>query len=231
MKKVFLFASLFVFCQLFSQKKYSFDYTLIYKESCQTHKDTISFIYLVNSKMNNYNLFASEVKSKDYSLNFHDQNGVAVHSKVKKEDFYKAETFVNSCEQTLRLSNPYKEKTKDYEFVIYKDTLLKDTLYFHYAIKCLKSIKYQKRKNISKTDSQFIPLLFHPMIYEKWKRNKTLPNGILKMIYYYDYSGKTVSKMTLVAVIKIDKYLTIPNECDYTKEGIKYIPKTTFNGF
>lgn len=228
MKKVLLLISLFAFCQLFSQKKYSFDYTLVYEEHCQSHKDTIPFIYLVNSKMNNYNLYALEDKTKSYCLYFHDQNGVAVHSKVKKEDFYKAETYTNSCKETIRLSNPYKEKIKNYEFVTFKDTLLNDTLYFHYAIKSLKSIKYQKRKKIvtthfiiSKSNPEFIPLLFHPTIYEKWKVTKGMPNGILKMIYYYDYSGKITGEMKLVAVLKMDKYLTIPEECDYTKEEIR----------
>lgn len=238
MKKVFLFASLFVFCQLFGQKKYSFDYTLVYKENCRKHKDTISLIYMVNSKLNNFNLYALEEKSINYGLYFHDQEGVAVHAKVKKEDFYKAETYTNSCEQTLRLSNPYKEKIKDYEFINFKDTLMNDTLYFHYAIKNLKSMKYQKRNEIvtshfivTKFNPDFIPILFHPTAYGKWKINKTIPNGILKTIYYIDYSGKIIGKMTLTAVVKIDKYLTIPNECDYTKEEIRSKFVITNNGY
>lgn len=84
---------------------------------------------------------------------------------------------------------------------------------------------------ITKSNPEFIPLLFHPTVYEKWKVTKGIPNGILKMIYYNDYSEKISGKMTLVAVVKMDKYLTIPEECDYTNEEIRIKYVFTATGF
>lgn len=67
-------------------------------------------------------------------------------------------------------------------------------------------------------------------MYEKWVDTKTIPNGLVKIIYFIDTKGEITSKLNLQGIVKIDKYLTIPEECDYTKDEIRnYKPKVTFN--
>ena len=40
---------------------------------------------------------------------------------------------------------------------------------------------------------------------------------LFKIIYYTNLKGEITFKQELLNVVKIDKYLTIPEECDYTK--------------
>lgn len=228
MKKAFLIVSLIVFCQMFAQKKYHFDYALFIESTSINNKNTKEFIYLLNSKLNNYNLFVEDKDSITKSLRLIDENGVYVSSIVSCNEFFKAETFVNSCKETSRYGNPYKYKTKNYDFINFNDTIINDTSYYHYAVKCNKKLKYQKKKKIvtthyivEKSSPSYSPFLLHTTVYEMWKISKNIPNGILKLIYYIDTNGKITGKIDVKNVVKIDKYLTIPEECDFTNDTIK----------
>lgn len=50
-----------------------------------------------------------------------------------------------------------------------------------------------------------------------YSKTPILPNGLFKIIYYTNLKGEITFKQELLNVVKIDKYLTIPEECDYTK--------------
>ena len=147
---------------------------------------------------------------------------------MNKVDFYKAETITNNCEQTLRYFSIGKEKIEDYSFINLKDTIIKDTVYYHYVIKSNKSIKYQKRKKIvsahfivDKSSPDFAPFLYQSIMYEEWKINKNILNGYPKLIYFINYNGTKCSELRLIKAVKIDKYLTIPDECNYTKKATR----------
>lgn len=237
MKKVFLFASLFVYCQLFSQKVYNFDYGLTYSFKLKNEK-TATNVYLVNSKENNYYLYIHDGDSINSTLHFYDFKGVMVNGMMKNAKAYQSSAYISNCNEVLPLKNPYKYQVNNYEFVNLKDTVLNDTSYYHYKIRSLKSLKFQKRKKIltihyivDKSSNKFIPFLWNPTIYEEWKNEKNIPNGYPKIIFKENFEGKITSVFSLVSIKKIERKLTIPEECDYTKAGIKYIPKTTFNGF
>ena len=147
-----------------------------------------------------------------------------VNSNVKKEKFYDAETLSNECNSVHRFSNKYKYKIKEYNFIKHQDTIINDTVYYHYSIKCNKSLSYQKRKKIVtshyiivKNSEQFKPFLYHATVYNKWIKTLELPNGIIKMKYDVNVEGKIIFKQELIKVIQINKFFTIPDECDYTK--------------
>ena len=221
--------SLLLFCFIgsfgFSQKNYHFDYALLYEYSSINSKVKTSNIYFINSKSINY--YLGESKNKDsinINLIFLDHNGISSISKIAIQDFYKAEVFANECNSVLKYSNQYKYKANEYTFVKHNDTLINNVFYFHYEIKSIKSIKYQKRKKIQsahliidKNSQEFTPLLYNPLFYNLYSKTPILPNGLFKIIYYTNLKGEITFKQELLNVVKSDKYLTIPDECDYTK--------------
>lgn len=209
-------------------KIYSFDYSIVYEESCNKHLKPDELIYLINSKKNNYKVYVHEKDSASFAIHFWDEDGVSVNGAMTKKDFYKVETITNECSQTFRYTSLAKLKKDDYTIIPCNDTVVNDTSYYHYKIVSTKSLKYQKRKNIvtahfviDKNKSEFRPFFSESVMYEKWVVSKAIPNGLMKIIYFIDTEGKITSKLNLQGIVKVDKYLTIPNDCDYTKEEIR----------
>ena len=225
MKRYFLLVLCFVGSLGFSQKQYHFDYALIYDNPVSVDKETKSNLYFINSKDNSYRTLVSfENDSLNVSLRLTDYKGLYINAIVKKENFYEAETFSNECNSVYRFSNKFKYKTKEYDFIKHKDTTINNTFYFHYSIKCNKSLAYQKRNEIvtshyiiDKNSEQFKPFLYHSTVYNKWFETLKLPNGIIKIKYDVNVEGEIIFKQELIKVIQINKFFTIPEECDYTK--------------
>lgn len=215
----------FVWSLGFSQKQYHFDYALIYDNPISVENETKSNLYLINSKDNSFSTLVSfDLDSINASIRLIDYDGLFVNSNVKKEKFYEAETLSNVCNSVYRFSNKYKYKIKEYNFIKHQDTTINDTVYYHYSIKCNKSLSYQKRKKIvtshyiiDKNSEQFKPFLYHATVYNKWIETLELPNGIIKIKYDVSVEGKIIFKQELIKVIQINKFFTIPAECDYTK--------------
>ena len=225
MKRLFLLFIVFIGSFVNAQKKYHFDYTLLYEFSSIDSKTKTSNLYLINS--NSINYYLGESKNKDsinINLIFLDHNGISSVSRITIQDFYKAEVFSNECNSVVKHTNQYKNKANEYAFVKHNDTLINDVSYYHYEIKSIKSIKYQKRKKIQsahliidKNSQEFTPLLYNPLFYNLYSKTPILPNGLFKIIYYTNLKGEITFKQELLNVVKSDKYLTIPEECDYTK--------------
>ena len=223
MKNLFLFLSFLFFNQVLSQKKYHFDYVFSVKESYKLKDEKLNSVFLVNSKLNNLHLYAHEsADSLRYYLHFKDENGVAFNANMNKSDFDKFETISTTCDKVTKFKNPYVDKRKEYEFVNYSDTLINNTSYYHYAIKCNKNLKYQKRKKIvtthyivDKSDTNFLPFTYLSTIYETWKISKNIPNGYPKTIFFINADGKETGRMEFIKVTKVDKYAIIPDECDF----------------
>ena len=225
MKRLFLLFIVFIGSFVNAQKKYHFDYTLLYEFSSIDSKTKTSNLYLINS--NSINYYLGESKNKDsinINLIFLDHNGISSVSSITIQDFYKAEVFSNECNSVVKHTNQFKNKANEYAFVKHNDTLINDVSYYHYEIKSIKSIKYQKRKKIQsahliidKNSQEFTPLLYNPLFYNLYSKTPILPNGLFKIIYYTNLKGEITFKQELLNVVKSDKYLTIPEECDYTK--------------
>ena len=225
MKSFFLLLVCFVGSLGFSQKQYHFDYALIYDNGITFNRGLISNLFLINSNDNSHHTFVSFDKDSIVaSLQLVDFNGLVVNSNMRKEMFYKGQTFTNSCNSVIRFSNRFKDKANDYDFVKHQDTIINDTVYFHYSIKSNKSLAYQKRKEIvtshyiiDKNSEQFEPFLFRTTEYNKWIKVFKLPKGLIKIKYDVNVEGEIIFKQELIKVIQINKFFTIPDECDYTK--------------
>ncbi len=217
---LFLILPLLSFCQ----KKYTFDYALIFDETCKLHTKPNQMIYLVNSKINSILYYIHDRDSVNYTCHFTDRNGVISNNGIKKTDFFRAETISNDCHEVYRYT--IKDKKDDYDFKNLKDTIINDTSYYHYELRCNKSLKYQKRKKlqvcnyiINKNQDSILPFLEHPTAYEKWKGYKNIPNGFPKMIYYSNLDGKITFTCKITNKVKIEKFFTIPTECDYSEKS------------
>ena len=207
-----------------AQVKYHFDYALLYEEM-PINEEPTTITYLINSNQNNY--FMGVFKKNDsinLNIHFSDYNGLFSRSLCEKKMFFKAETINNDCSSVFKGTTIKKDKLDSYSFEKLDDTLIKDTMHYHFVIKSLKSKKYQKRNNIvsyhfiiDKYSPQFMPFFYHHTVFSVWKENPIVPNGLIKMIYYTDFEEKITGKTALKKVVKTDKYLTIPEECDYTK--------------
>ena len=228
MKKILFLTVLFLLNHSYSQKKYSFDYALVYNFTSSKQKNTLQFLYFVNSKDNSYFQTAQLKDSLNFEIRLVDQRGVMVHSSLPKNDFYRSETINNSCKYVSNYESLGKNKINDYYYQVEKDTLINDTLYSHYILKSNKGINYTKRKNIptahfivEKTSRDFIPFLPQSIMYEEWISNAKIPFGLAKMIYFTNPDGTWFSTYQLVSSLKSNRFATIPNECDYTVDEIR----------
>ncbi len=223
-KKIILFFIL-VSNFLNAQLKYHFDYALLYDHSIRINENQKAKLYLINSNNNDYSIFVFDDNDSIHSnMYLVDYKGIALNIKVNKKLFYKSETINSNCNPVSRFGNIYKKKAEEYCFEKHNDTLINDTLYFHYEFKSIKSLKYQKRKNIvsthyiiDKNSNQFKPFLYHSTIYNNWVKTLKLPNGIIKMVYDVNVDKKIIFKQQLIKLIKIDKNFTIPEDCYYIK--------------
>mgnify|MGYP006175110057 CR=1 FL=1 len=217
-----LFAS---FC--YSQKSYSFDYVLEFDNAISLKKDKKEYAikaYLVNSTKNNFILYLGESDSLKLSFHFLDQEGISLKSTIDKNLFIKSKTIATICKNVTRYVNPFKFQVNNYEFLNMNDTIINQQSYYHYCIKSTRSLKYQKRKKIAtihyivdKNSPDFLPFLTLPTCYEEWKKERNIPNGIPYTIYHKNREGEITFKMQLKSSTKIDKFLVVPEECDYTK--------------
>ena len=224
MKRFFLLLFCFVGSLGLSQNSYHFDYVLVYNVSFQDKN--FERICYINSNDNDFFTELTNYKDSthvDFRMIDRDKE-ISVRSKANKELFFKSEVVNIDCNDVIKSGNPNKHKIKEYDFVNYNDTLINDTLYYHYAIKSNKSLSYIKRKKIveyhyivSKESPNFLPFLTDSTPYEEWKSEKNIPNGLLKMMYHLNSDRKVAFKFELKALTKIDKKLIIPKDCNYTK--------------
>lgn len=228
MKKLLFLVCFLASISSLAQKKYSLNYTLVFKETFPKKNSDKLFFYSVNSIENNFTLYTHDKDSLNYIFHFTDNNGISVSGEINKVNFYKAETFVNNCKQTIPLLTQAKEKVKDYSYVNLNDTIINDTSYYHYVLKSTKKLSYIKRNNIktahfivNKFSPSFKPFLFQSIMYEVWKVNKIIPNGYPKLIYFMNYDNTKNSQLDLIKAVKVDKYFSIPDECDYTNKEVK----------
>jgi len=227
--KILLFLIVFISIPSYSQKKYLFDYMMeYYRKDTDTSKVKKEYI-LTNSKDNSYTLTLFEKDSLNFGLIFFDQNGIYSKSILDKKSFSRAEFITLNCSVVSGYGNPYKYQTKNYDFTNESDTLIDGQYYFHYFLKSNKP-KKEKRKKLAtehfiveKNTSFHLPILTFATSYEEWKLEKNIPNGIPKQMYMVTYKEKKLFLFyELKRYAKINKYIIIPDECDYTDpEAIK----------
>lgn len=228
--RFFLFIILFS-VSVSSQKKYAFDYMLEYKfQKNDTAKVGKAFM-LTNSRDNSYLLHIYPVDSLNYRYYFvDDTGGITCSALITEADLFRADTITEHCDNVWRYSNPFKYQTENYDFTNSADMIVAGKPYKQYILKSNKP-KKEKRKKLytnyyiieENTDFHLPILMVFPTAYEEWKKEKNIPNGIIKEMYGVSYDGKIKSPIyNLEKFSKANKYLVIPEECNYTdKEKFK----------
>ena len=251
MKKTVLFLILFINIMSMAQSTYSFDHLLVYKEKCSdkhcafniliaqhikknVNHEPIDYVYVVNSTNNNYYIQANEDRNQkdkqNFELNFHaytDKKVIHVPTKINIDGLYKTKKIIVECSR-FRTNNQTKETSdfKDYYFENFKDTIINDTSYYHYALRkiekvvekdhCFGSIHYI----VYKDNPNFLPMLDYIGQYV-WNRNKNIPNGYLKLRYHANFIGEIRSSLELKDIFSTQKQFIIPKECE-EKEKLKH---------
>lgn len=211
----------------YSQKNYDFDYILNFDKSISIKKNKekdSAKTFLVNSSKNGYMMVLNNLDSSIYGILFIDNDGILINSTINKNSLNTAEKITTDCKNVKPFSNPFKFQVDNYEFVNLTDTIINNTSYYHYCIKSTRSLKYQKRKKIvtihyivDKNSPDFLPFLTLSTCYEEWKKERNIPNGSPFIIYHVNVKGAIMFKMQLKSLVKINKNLAVPEECDYSK--------------
>ena len=253
MKKTVLFLLLLSNIVSVAQSTYDFDYLLVYKEKCMNHNtevdilrkiklrsennweqhDAIDYAYAVNSANNNYYLQTNEDRNQkdkqNFELNFHaytDKKVIHVRTRINIQQLYKTKKIISECSR-FRTNEQTKETTdfKEFYFENYKDTIINDTSYYHYALRkiekvvekdhCFGSVHYVVYKN----NPNFLPMLDYIGQFV-WNRDKNIPNGYLKLRYHANFIGEIRSSLELKEIFSTQKQFVIPKECE-EKEKMK----------
>jgi hypothetical protein len=224
--KILLFLIVFISIPSYSQKKYLFDYMMeYYRKDTDTSKVKKEYI-LTNSKDKSYTLRVFEKDSSNFDLSFLNLIGVSSKMILDKNSFSEAEFITSNCDFISGYSYPSKFKTQDFNFIKKSDTLVGGEYCSHYIFKC-NDPKKEKRKKLGtlhfilKKDASCNLLFFdHPTVYEEWKSEGNILNGILQEMFLELYDkNKNISFYKLKQYAKINKYLIVPEECDYTKSS------------
>ncbi len=215
-----LFILLIIPVICFGQKKYSFDYALVYDFQLDENAKVEKRILMTNSKDNTYLLEVIEKDSLNYTLKFIDQNGYYSLTQLSTSDFFKAETINLDCASVLPFKNRFKYQVKNYDYHLLNDTLINQNKYSRYLLKSNRPKREKKRRLASlffvlEKDTKFhLPVLMHSTSFEEWKVEKNTPNGIPKIFYFTSYQTKKIlSKYTLSGYKKIEKFVLIPIDC------------------
>lgn len=220
-KVFFLFLALTLFSSGYSQKNYSFDYMLVYDFKSNDTSKVEEIVFYTNSKDNSYFLRAFRKDSLQYSVVF------IVHDKISSKvvfpkDKLNSPKITLDCKFISMRSYAFKYQTDNYEFINKKYALMEGEYHPFYILKSNNPKRERKKKLATfyyylENNTEFhLPLLEHETAYEEWKLEKNIPNGIPKEMYYLGFGKEEMYMLyRLKKIVKIDKLLIIPKECDF----------------
>ena len=209
-----LLISTFSFCQTNFQFDYHLEYEFIHHvDSTKSEKK----IYLTNSNDNSYNLEITNKDSLTYKLFFLKQDHIKSHINILKKTFQSNINININCKDIFPGTNSNKYQVENYEYIKTHDSLNIE----EYKMVCLKPEKYNKKKKIGYYKLKFdknlpvhLPNFQFDKLYEKWKKDKNLPNNFVLECSYYDYKGNLIWTEKLINYSKINKQITIiTTEC------------------
>lgn len=222
MKRLFfLFLMLTVFSSGYSQKKYAFDYMLVYDFKMNDTSKVKEVFFYTNSQDNSYFLRVYEKDSLNYSIYFRDQKGFYSDFGSPRNEFLQLSKTVLTCDFLRILDNHFKYQTDNYEFKNKEDTLVGNEYHPFYIFKS-NNPKQEKKKKLATTyyylenNTEFhLPLLEHDTAYEEWKLEKNIPSGIPKEMYYLSYSKEEIfMHYKLKRIIKIEHTMLFLGDCN-----------------
>ncbi|MES2806412.1 MULTISPECIES: hypothetical protein [unclassified Flavobacterium] len=222
--KIILLLFLLSSINIYSQKKYFFDYIIEYKfQANQTSKVEKRYL-LTNSKDDTYDCLVYEEDKLNFAMNFRDRNGTHSVSIIDKNDFFKAETISLLCESIHYLMVKEKYDGSMFDIINKRDTLINGIYHQNYTMKYHKTANSRKYNRgisnyIIENNTEFhLPLLVFSGSFDSRENGKNIPNGIVKESYTMSYNSKKyLFVYKLIQFVKINKYLIIPENCNTGK--------------
>lgn len=210
-----------VFSSGYSQKKYGFDYMLVYDFKMNDTSKVKEVFFYTNSKDNSYFLRVYEKDSLNYALYFRDQKGFQSKFESPRDEFLQLSKIVLTCDFLGTLNNPFKYQTNNYEFINQENALVGDEYHPLYILKS-NNPKREKKKKLAtiyyylENSTEFhLPLLESDTAYEEWKLERNIPNGIPKEMYYLGFNKEEIFILyKLKRIIKIDHTLIFLGDCN-----------------
>lgn len=157
------------FC--FAQKSFHFDTLLEYECKFTTSEsDVITTQHVfTNSKNNSYYILVKDLDSLHYSLEFLAYDKYYSKVKVKKNKLFTSSKIdILNCETINKMSNNFKYRVRQYDFINLKDTIINNRLSKNYKLQYLKSKRKKEKKKIGtahyiiKDSTDFhLPILFN----------------------------------------------------------------------
>lgn len=205
----------------FAQKKYPFDYLIEYQFTSYTDSTTNKIIYYItNSKDNSYFAKIKNFDSANFELELIDQDQLWAKTKVRKQDFIKADFINLECNRNFIFKNHFKFRTKEYEYTMLSDTLIDNKYLKNYKLQYIGKRKRKKsfpvgtNHYIIEDSTEFhLPILTHSTAFEEWKEERNIPIGIFKEKILYDFKNEIKYKYILKAYYPINKSIIVPDKC------------------
>ncbi len=205
---------------LLSQKEFSFDYIISYRNSNYVDSTSTLEHFLTNSKDNRYYAILKESDTTNSELEFFQHDGQYFKVYFETTNFQNASALTIACSSLRKSKNTNKHRAKNYQFVLLAKKRNVQEPALHYRLVSTRKPKEQQRKKIGYIDyliqdaTEFhLPILIHPTAYEEWKSNSTIPKGIFKERTFINYVGTIEEKRTLIGYSKTTKSILFPTEC------------------
>lgn len=216
---LFLCFTFSLFC--FSQRQYSFDYIIEYDFHLTEGFIVQKKYLLTNSLDNSYELCADEIENGYLNVKFKDERGIFALFSMKKEDLFNTLTINLKCDFVQKQIFLKENTIERYVFKINEDTIMDSQNYKLHSLKYKKkweSKRYDRGSAyyiVEKNTDFHLPLSIFSTSFDAWIRNPEIPNGIAKEIFTTNQKGNKKTQIyKLVSYKKINKFVTLPKECD-----------------
>ena len=214
---LFLFLSSVSFAQ-----EYVFDHFIEYSYKYDANTAASKVIFLTNSRDNSY---FSELKFKTedtLEIRFRHHDQLIAYFEMGSVDFFGSATIQLPCATVLPRKNDFKFRTNEYYFQHFKDTVIAGKKNDYYVVRTKKT-ELEKNNNVIRRwfqlDEKYrfhLPLLRHPTLYEEWKKEKSIANGIPGLIideYYNEPKFRGLFELKTVA--KMKTRFIVPEDCKH----------------
>lgn len=203
------------------QKQYGFDHLLEYEFREEMDSPIETIYYLTNSKNNNFHVYAKNRKEIGDSLlvQFVDYKGDTFSKfHLSKSDFLKQDFLLN-CKIVRNFNNPSKLQHKYYHFVNERDTILEEEKFAVFVLKNEKEKREKRKKEcrfhyvLEKNTGYHQANFFFHRADEEWRRERSIPNGIPKLMYHTSNFQNDHHIFKLKKITEINKNLEITGDC------------------
>jgi hypothetical protein len=220
--KISILLLLFSVACCFAQKKYFFDYLIVYEFQLNPKSEVKLHYLLTNSQDNTYDCWVRERDDLNFNMTMTDEKGLLSNSVVGKKDFFQADLVTLSCSSIGYQKQGIKKYDSSlFDFENNTDTIINGVKYKNYQLKYRSNSK-AKRYNrgtshyVVEKDTEFhLPLMVFSSSFDLRVSSKNLPNGIAKDIYSFSFDKQQREfSYKLLQFLKISKFIVAPVKCE-----------------